>query len=380
MSETMKIGVVGLGDIAQAAYLPNLHAPEKGREVLALCDLAPERLKWASGVVPTAKTTKKLDDLLKDKSVNWVFVLTPLLAHAPITKKALAAGKNVYTEKPMSMKFAEAARLVEQSKREGVCFASAPVMILYPAYEYVRRLALDGAIGRPTLARSSVAHGGPNSFPTATDLGWLMTKEKATSTPPLPDMGIYAFSLLAHIFGPAKKVSAMATLTLKERTFDKVTAPGFKPYTMAVKVKDNVIINLEFAGGVMAAVTANFVCGGYPGERLEIFGTEGFVSMSYRGLKVAIQSNVPPHNKPQGVHELDMTGRDGGEPFAGVNWGPIVADHLQTALEKGVEPLIGRDFSLHVIEIITAAMKAARTGETQKLSTTFRRDKAWGPI
>ncbi|MHC4713420.1 MAG: Gfo/Idh/MocA family protein, partial [Planctomycetota bacterium] len=258
MDARLKIAVIGLGEIAEVAYLDNLHNPGKGVEVAHVCDIKPERLKWGAAKVPTAEATDSFDDILRDREVNWVFILTPLLMHAALIKKALNAGKNVYTEKPISVKFDEAADLVDLSKRKGLYLASAPILLLYPVYEYARQLLLGGAIGQLTSARAIVAHGGPNAWPTTTDLGWLFTKEEATEMPPLPDLGIYAFSWLAHVFGPANRVTAMAALAIKERTFDKVTAPGFKPYTMQVKVKDSTVVLLEFAHGVLASVTSNF--------------------------------------------------------------------------------------------------------------------------
>ncbi|MHC4714511.1 MAG: Gfo/Idh/MocA family protein, partial [Planctomycetota bacterium] len=157
-----------------------------------------------------------------------------------------------------------------------------------------------------------------------------------------------------------------------------VTAPGFKPYTMQVKVKDSTVVLLEFAHGVLASVTSNFAAGGHVPDRFEMYGTEGTLTMPYKGFHVNIQSNLPPHNKPERLHRLNIRGKDGGKAFKGVNWGPIAAGHLKKAMEMGAEPLIGRDFSLHIIEIIAAAMKSAKTGEAQTLTTKFKRHKAWG--
>lgn len=375
----MKIGVVGLGDIAEVAYLENLHRPRAGFEVKYLCDLKNDRREWAAGLIPSATATKDFDEILRDESVNWVFVLTPLLAHAALIRRALQAGKNVYTEKPMSVDFAEATELVELSKAKRVHFASAPIMLLYPVYEYVRRLLLGGALGQLTAARALMAHGGPNTWEFKSDPSWYFKKNMASELPPLPDLAIYCFSYLTHLFGPARTVSAMATLVVKERRFDKVTAPGFEPYTLKPRgIKDNCIVNIEYGNGVLASVTANFASGGHWPDSFEIYGTEGTLTMPYRCGHVNIQSNLPPHNRPAGLHSLNLRGKTGGRAFAGVNWGPIVARHLQRSVEMGAEPLIGRQFSLHVVEIITAAMEAARTGHTQRLTTRFRHSKAWG--
>lgn len=379
MAGRMKIGVVGLGDIAEVAYLENLHNPRRGFEVAYVCDLKPERLEWGAGVVPTAVATDDFDKILKDEDVNWVWILTPLLAHAGLIRKALEAGKNVYSEKPMSIDFDEAADLVALSRKKGVYLASAPIMLLYPVYEYVRGLLRGGALGQLTSARVLVAHGGPNTWEFKNDPGWYFKAKMASELPPLPDLAIYGFSWLSHVFGPARAVSAMATLAVKERRIDKVAAKGFKPYTLKPRgIKDNTVVNIEYPKGVLTSVVANFTAGGHWPDRFEMYGTEGTLTMPYKGSNVNIQSNLPPHNKPAGLHKLNIRGKTGGKQYAGVNWGPIVAQHLKKAVEMGVEPLIGRDFSLHVIEIINAAMKSAKTGQTQKLTTKFKHNKAWG--
>ena len=378
MDNRLKIAVIGAGEIAEVAYLPNLHSPDNGYELAYVCDKDPERLKWAGTVAPAAKMTDSLDDVLKDPSVNWVFILTPLLTHAPIAKKALAAGKNVFTEKPLSIDFDRAASVVEYAKKKGLLVTSAPIMLLYPAKEYVRSLIHGGAIGKVGSARVIVAHGGPDRWERKTDSGIYFRKEMAGWCAPLPDLAVYGLSYLSHVFGPARRVSAMATLAVKERRIDKVTAPGFKPYTLKPTIKDNVTVSLEYPDGFLATIHANFCASGWQGDRYEFYGTEGTMTLPYKALRVRIQSFVPPHDKPEGLHDLDLSGKDGGSQFAGVNWGPIVARHLKSAMDMNAEPLIGADFTLHVVELISKAMKSARTGVAEKLSTTFKRDKKWG--
>jgi len=380
MENRLRIAVIGAGEIAEVAYLENLHNPARGYEVAWVCDKDPVRLKWAQSAAPAARFTDSLDEVLADKSVNWVFILTPLLTHAPIAKKALAASKNVFTEKPLSIDFQKAASVVEFARKRGLLVASAPVMLLYPAKEYVRSLLLGGAIGHVAATRVIVAHGGPNRWERATDSGIYFRKEMAGWCAPLPDLAVYGLSYLSHVFGPARRVCAMATLAIKERRIDKVTAPGFKPYTMKPTIKDNVTVSIEYAGGRLATIHANFVTPAWHMDRYEFYGTDGMISLPYKATYAKIISSVAPYNKPEGLHDLDLAGRNGGEQFQGVNWGPIVAQHLKKAMDIGAEPLIGRDFTLHVVELIAKAMKSARTGSAEKLATTFKRDPAWGLV
>jgi len=377
MEYRMKIAVIGAGEIAEVAYLENLHNPERGYEVAYVCDKDAERLRWAKSACPAAKMTSSFDDVLADPAVNWVFILTPLLTHAPIAKKALAAGKNVFTEKPLSIDFDKAASVVSLAKKKGLTVASAPIMLLYPAKEYVRSLILGGAIGHVAATRVIVAHGGPNRWERATDSGIYFRKEMAGWCAPLPDLAVYGLSYLSHVFGPARRISAMATLAVKERTIDKVTAPGFKPYTMKPTIKDNVTVNIEYGEGRLVTIHANFVTPAWHMDRYEFFGTEGMISLPYKAVYAKIQSSVAPFNAPEALHDLDLAGKNGGARFSGVNWGPIVAQHLKKAAELSAEPLIGADFTLHIVELISKAMKSARTGIAEKLTTKFKRDPKW---
>ena len=377
MENRLKIALIGAGEIAQVAYLDGLNNPERGYEVAYVCDKDPVRLKWAKSVCPTAKVTDSLDEVLADKNVNWVFVLTPLLTHLPIAKKALAAGKNVFTEKPLSIEFDKAASVVAYAKKKGLMVASAPVMLLYPAKQYVRSLLLGGAIGQVAACRVIVSHAGGNRWERPTDSGIYFRKELAGWCAPLPDLAVYGLSYLSHVFGPAKRVSAMAVLTVKERRIDKVTAPGFKPYTMKPTIKDNVTVAIEYGEDKLVTIHATFCSQAWHMDRYEFYGTEGMLTLPYKAPYAKIMSNVAPFNKPDTLHDLDLTGKNGGAQFAGVNWGPIVAQHLKEAADKNAEPLIGRDFTLHIVELIAKAMKAAKTGCAEKLTTKFKRDKAW---
>jgi predicted dehydrogenase len=378
MDNRLKIALIGAGEIAEVAYLENLNNPERGYEVAYVCDKDPVRLKWAKSACPSAKMTDSLDEVLADKEVNWLFVLTPLLTHLPIAKKALAAGKNVFTEKPLSIEFEKASAVVASAKKKGLLVASAPVMLLYPAKEYVRGLLLGGSIGQVTGVRVIVAHGGGNRWERPTDSGIYFRKEMAGWCAPLPDLAVYGLSYMSHVFGPAKRISAMATLAIQERVIDKVTAPGFKPYTMKPTIKDNVTVAIEYDGGRLATIHANFCNPAWHMDRYEFYGTEGMVTLPYKAPYAKIMTSVPPFNKPETLHELDLTGRNGGAQFSGVNWGPIVAQHLKKAMDLGAEPLIGRDFTLHVVELIAKGMKAAKTGCSEKLTTKFKRDPKWG--
>ncbi len=116
----LKIGFIGCGGIANGKHFPGM-SQEPGVDMVAFCDLILERAQEAAKKYGTsdAKVYTDYHELLKDKSIDAVHVLTPNVAHAEITVAALEAGKHVLCEKPMAATAADAQKMMDAQKRTG---------------------------------------------------------------------------------------------------------------------------------------------------------------------------------------------------------------------------------------------------------------------
>ena len=92
-----KIGIVGCGGIAHQKHFPALNNVKDRVEVIALCDIIPERAEKAVQEVgePDAKVYTDYHDLISNPDVEIVYVLTPNVVHCEISVAALEAGKHV---------------------------------------------------------------------------------------------------------------------------------------------------------------------------------------------------------------------------------------------------------------------------------------------
>lgn len=101
---SIKIGIIGCGGIANQKHLPALRNQSHRAELVAFCDLIPERAEKAAAEygVPGAKIYTDYHDLLSDPAIQVVHVLTPNVSHCEISVAALEAGKHVMCEKPMA--------------------------------------------------------------------------------------------------------------------------------------------------------------------------------------------------------------------------------------------------------------------------------------
>ncbi|MFD8634119.1 Gfo/Idh/MocA family protein [Streptomyces sp. NPDC059533] len=118
----MKVGCIGLGDIAQKAYLPVL-TTRPGIE-LHLQTRTPATLERVGAIhhVPAAHRHTDLDALLAE-GLDAAFVHAPTTAHPEIVERLLEAGVPTYVDKPLAYELADSARLVELAEERGVSLA-----------------------------------------------------------------------------------------------------------------------------------------------------------------------------------------------------------------------------------------------------------------
>jgi predicted dehydrogenase len=120
-NDRIRLAAIGTGGRARKSLIP-IHKNQPDTEFVALCDVyEPNLLRTVSeNELPKAKQLRDYRALLDDKSIDAVVIGTPDHWHAQIVKDAVAAGKDVYVEKPVTHKLEEGAdliRAVEASKR-----------------------------------------------------------------------------------------------------------------------------------------------------------------------------------------------------------------------------------------------------------------------
>ena len=120
MEQTIRVGIIGTGGIANGKHMPALSGIA-GVEMVAFCDIEIEKARAAAAKYgdADAKVYGDYHELLKDPKIDVVHVLTPNDAHAAITIDALEAGKHVMCEKPMAKKAADARRMLEAARKSG---------------------------------------------------------------------------------------------------------------------------------------------------------------------------------------------------------------------------------------------------------------------
>ena len=120
--EPLRVGVIGLGDIAQTAYLPVLAA--RADVTLALLGRDNDRLTRIGRQYGAPRCVTRLDDLL-ESGIDVAFVHTSTEAHFGLVERLLSAGIHVLVDKPLAPSLADARHLVDLADRYGLRLRSA---------------------------------------------------------------------------------------------------------------------------------------------------------------------------------------------------------------------------------------------------------------
>lgn len=112
----MKIGVIGLGDICQKAYLPVLC--NKDSLELVLCTRNTETLAMTSRKYRIKESADSIEGLI-DRGIEAAFVHTATESHASIIRALLANNIHVYVDKPISYHFDDVTMIAEEAARRG---------------------------------------------------------------------------------------------------------------------------------------------------------------------------------------------------------------------------------------------------------------------
>ena len=119
-----------------------------------VCDIDDENLKKVTEQYPGVKTTKDFNEVLNNKSITAVAVVTPSHTHFKLVKAMLEAGKNVYVEKPISTVAQEARDLSELAHQKGLVLMVGHLLLYHPAVNRLKMLIEGGVLGEIVYAQS----------------------------------------------------------------------------------------------------------------------------------------------------------------------------------------------------------------------------------
>ncbi len=139
------LAVIGAGSWGKN-LVRNFYELRRQNTVYA-CDLDAAKLERLRSAFPLLKTTPNYQDLLANNDIKAVVVATTAASHFELAKQALAAGKDVFVEKPLTLNYRDAVELVELAERRQRILMAGHLMIYHPVSLQLRELIENGGLG-----------------------------------------------------------------------------------------------------------------------------------------------------------------------------------------------------------------------------------------
>lgn len=320
---TVGIGLIGAGYWGKN-LVHNL-ATAQGGELISVCDLDPRNLETARGLCPDVSTTTSIDELLADGRIRGVAVATPAETHREVVERCLAAGKDVFVEKPLATSVSDAAALADCAGK------SSRILMVGHLFLYDRSI-------EALLELMRAKRAGETRYVTVTRTSMGGTARLDTNI--VWDALIHDAYLMPAIIGrPPERVSAIGRGYLSE-------------------LEDVVFACFDFGGGVVAECYASWYALDKT-RQITVIGSEAVIRLD----EFADPKLVLYRRRYQAGDERDPRGRlrwrwidEGAEPQAVERGEPLRAEceHFIECVQTRRRPRTSAGEALLAVRIIQA--------------------------
>lgn len=337
----INVGFVGCGRIADLhvpGYADNPHA-----RLLGICDTSREVVECRVRQWGVERVYQDFGDMLADPEIDAVEILTPQKLHEAQSVAALAAGKHVALQKPISTDLASTDRIVAAAKASGKVFKVTENYVFYPPLVLARRLIAEGAIGDPVSLRIQFISGPEGGWPVPAEAWrWRMQEAREGRGPSTFDHGHHLWSTAWFLMGEPERVLGWA---------DSGDGLVDCPSQFLWKYRDGKRYgSCTFHHGDQLRVPSKYYSND---EWIEVFGSRGIVQV--RRCTGDIQDG-PPVRVWDGRRFRDFADVD-------ADWGQgfVGATHdFVAAIRDGKAPMLTGEQARLVLRFSLALQKASR--------------------
>ena len=273
------VGVVGYGFMGKMhtyAYksLPVYYDPPPADiRLVGVCTSRQETAQKAVEHGGFEFGTTDYRELIERDDIHIINCCAPNDLHKDVLLRALAAGKHIYCDKPLTMNVAEAQEVMDAVGETGVVHQMAFQYRFMPAMIRARQLIDEGILGEPMSFRVAYLHSGyidPNR-----PMSWRLDKKRGGGGA-LFDMGSHVLDLVRFLLGDCREVLATTQTFVKQRPVAKGSSE-----LVDVEVDDIVLVQMKMENGALGTMEASRIATGTNDDlRIEIHGREGAIRFS----------------------------------------------------------------------------------------------------
>jgi predicted dehydrogenase len=371
MMGPLRVGILGFGFIGKVhAYAYRNMAlyydpPPIETRLVGVCTKRRETGEAARDLLGFDFATTDWREITENRDIDVVNICTPNSLHVEPLLSAIAHGKHVYCEKPLTASADEARRVVAALRDYRGTHQMTFNYRFVPATLRARQLVEAGFLGEPLCFRAAYLHSG-SADPEA-PLKWKLARDMGGGV--IHDLGSHVLDLLRHLAGEFGEVSCAAKTAFASR-------PSIHDRTRRVPVdaEDHAVMLLRTCSGALGTVEASKIATGAEDEvRLEIHGTRGALRFNLRDPNWLEVYDATLSDQPLGgergwkrlatVHRYPAPGGWPGPKFA-AGW---MRSHVAClydflcAIARGVKAEPGLETGARIQEIMAAAVESQRS-------------------
>jgi predicted dehydrogenase len=350
--DPIQVAIVGCGRIS------DLHEKGyRGREdvvIAAVCDTSKKRARQRAKDWGVEKVYTDFHQVLEDKEIDLVEILTPHHLHCSMTVEACRAGKHVSVQKPMALSAMEADEMITAAQEAGVMLRVYENFVYYAPAVRAKELIDAGEIGEIRAVRLHVSTGTADfgwDIPLSAWL-WRFNEKQSGGGPLVFDHGYHLFSIAYFLGGPIERVYAWIDKTPVRQAANlvHVDAPAMIMFQYKAPRCYGV---LDIEHTPKTRIDSLYYA---DDDRIEIIGEKGILFINRYTAKTV--------DLPELM--LFKNGETTAIPVEGVEWHDSFIAATQDCIEKlksGGQPHLDGPTGKAVLQFSLAAIESAQTGK-----------------
>jgi len=338
MKETLRVAIIGLGQIAKVGHIPGFR--KAGAEITAACDVSPESAKQVCETfgIPRAYTDWK--EMLDAGGFDAASICTPSVHHCTMVVESARRGYHVLVEKPMATSLAECDRMIDAAREHRVLLMISHNQRFIPAHVVAREIISSGQLGAPLLVQTAFGHGGPEKWsPTGR---WYFDPQQA-KLGVMADLGYHKLDLVQWLLG-----QDITRVTAFMGTFQKDTV-----------LEDTAAGILKFGGGAIGTIVASWAFAADWENSVTVRCANGEVAVcGHDPFTVVVRRDLPSGVKEEVTHRIDSEDSSG--------WFGSTAAFVE-AVRTGLPSPVSGEEGKKVMAVLLGAYDSASTGKVHRL-------------
>ena len=269
----MNIGLLGFGSMGRThafavSSLPYFCDLDFEAKLAGIYTRTPETREKARAEFGFAKAYSSEDEMINDPNIDIIDITTPNVAHFETLKKAIAAGKHIYCEKPLCVTAAQANEVAKLAREKGV---TAQIVFntrfLSPMLR-AKQLVDEGRLGNIISFNCQFLHSSCTDL--SKNAGWKQDKTVCGGGV-LFDLGSHALDLVYYLCGRYKKVTGMSQIAHPIRR-------GMDGKEWQTNADEAFYILAELENGAKGTITASKLALGTNDDfSIEVYGDKGAI-------------------------------------------------------------------------------------------------------